>query len=128
MELKTHISDRKTGISYTLYGDYYLPDLTLLEEKETCPVGRYGRLHGKYIKAHQHIVYTELLITGKLHSYLVDINEQAQNMFDLLVKQMAEMQGLNEHLKAKDQMAWVGAMNNIRNRAEELVFKELVYV
>jgi len=127
MELQKHIVNERTGIRFTLKGDYYLPDLAIPEDRETRPVGRYGRLHGKHIKAHQRIAYTELLTTGKLHSYLAGFNEQAQNKLDLLVKQMAKKQSVTEKLKAEDQMAWVGAMNNIRSCAEEIVFKELVY-
>lgn len=80
MELQKHIENEKTGISYMLQGDYYLPELALPKDMETRPIGRYGRLHGEYIITHQRIAYTELLTTGKLHSYLQDINEQAQMM------------------------------------------------
>ena len=127
MELQNHITDEYTGINYTLQGDYYVPDLTLPEDNETRPVGRYGKLHGNYMKSHHRIIYTDMLTSGKLHSYLADINEQAQDMLELLVKQMAEKEGVNERLKATEQIGWVGAMNNIRNCAEEIVLKELIY-
>ena len=127
MELKAHIFDEKTGISYTLHGDYYLPDLMLPEENETRFVGKYGRLHNQYLKQNQKGTYISLLTSGKLHSYLADVEEQAQDKMELLINQMAKAQGVTEKLKAEDQMAWVGAMNNIRSCAEEIIFKELVY-
>lgn len=128
MELQKRIIDEKTGISYTLHGDYYLPDLKLPENNETRSVGKYGRLHHRYLKQNQKSTYISLLTSGKLHSHLADIEEQAQNRMELLINQMAKAQGITENLKAEDQMAWVGAVNNIRNCAEEIVLKELVYV
>lgn len=127
MELKKHITDKKTGISYTLHDDYYLPDFAFPEDHETCSVGRYGRLHGEYMKHHQRIAYMDMLKSGKLHSNLADINEQAQDMLELLIKQMAEKQCVTEKLKANDQMRWGGMINNIRNSAEEIVLHDLIY-
>ena len=128
MELKKHITDENTGFSYMLRGDYYLPDFELPEDNEACFIGKYGRLHLQYLKQNQKGTYTSLLTSGKLHSHLANVEEQAQNRMDLLIKQMAKAQGVTEKLKAENQMAWVGAMNNIRNCAEEIVLKELVYI
>lgn len=128
MELKKQITDDNTGISYPLHGDYYLPGLKVPEDNETRFVGKYGRLHHRYLKQNQKGAYISVLTSGKLHSHLVDIEEQAQERMDLLINQMAKARGVTEKLKAEDQMAWVGAMNNIRSCAEEIVLKELVYV
>jgi len=125
--MQKQFTDEKTGISYTLQGDYYLPDLTLPEETETRSIGIYGERHRRYLKTHRKVVYTELLTSGRLHSYLADINEQVQERFDLLVKQMAEQEGVTEKLKAENQMEWVGRMNNIRNQAMEIVNDEIIY-
>ena len=125
--MKKQFADEKTGISYTLQGEYYLPDLALPEETETRSIGIYGEPHRRYLKAHRKVVYTELLTSGRLQSYLADINEQAHERFDLLVKQMAEKEGLTEKLKAENQLLWVKRMNNIRNRAMENVNNEIIY-
>ena len=127
MELENNISCKQTGISYTLHGDYYLPDLKLPEDKETRFVGKYGRLHHRYLKQNQKGTYISLLTSGKLYSHLADIEEQAQIQIELLINQMAKAQDVTENLKSKDQLAWVGAMNNIRSCAEEIVLKKLVY-
>ena len=124
--MKKHITDEKTGISYTLQGDYYLPDLAL-PDSDDRPIGIYGRRHGEYLKQNCRVIYTELLTTGKLHSYLADIDEQAWDRLQLLVKQMAAQDGVTETLKAENQMLWVGKMNNIRNRAMEVVNSEIIY-
>lgn len=126
--MKQNITDENTGISYTLKGDYYLPDLKLPENNETRFVGKYGCLHLRYLKQNQKGTYISLLTSGKLSSHLADIEEQAQNKMELLIKHMAKAQGVTEKLKADDQMAWVGAMNNILSCAEEIVLKELVYI
>jgi len=99
----------------------------LLEDTETRSIGIYGERHGRYLKNYRKIVYTQLLTSGKLHSYLADINEQAQERFELLVKQFAEKEGVTEQLKVKNQMDWVGKMTNIRNRAMENVNSEIIY-
>ena len=126
--MKKHFTDAKTGIGYTLQeGDYYLPDLALSEEMETRSIGIYGERHRSYLKTHRKVVYTELLTSGRLHSYLADINEQAQERFDLLVKQMAEKEGITEKLKSEHQLLWVKRMNSIRNRAMENVNAEIIY-
>lgn len=124
--MKQHFTDEKTGINYTLQGDYYLPDLAL-PDGEQQPIGIWGQRHLRHIKQNQRVLYTNLLTSGKLNSYLADINRQAEEMFSRLVKQMAEREGVTEKLKADNQMAWVGRMNNIRSRAIEIVNNDLIY-
>ncbi len=124
--MKQHFTDEKTGISYTLQGDYYLPDLKLpAEEKQ--PIGVWGQRHLRYIKQHRKAFYTNLLTSGKLNSYLADIDRQAEEMFSRLVKKLAEKEYLTEQVKPDNQMAWVGRMNNIRSRAMEIINEELIY-
>ena len=113
-------------ITYTQQGDYLLPDLKLPEQPKV-EIGIWGKQHLKYIKRHRPILYTNLLTSCKLTAYLADINEQAEDMFFRLVKQLAEKEGVNEQLKAGNQMLWVKRMNNIRNRATEIVNTELIY-
>ena len=124
--MKQHFTDEKTGIRYTLQGDYYLPDLALPAEEQQ-PIGIWGQRHLRHIKQNQRVLYTNLLTSGKLNSYLADINRQAEDMFFRLVKQMAEHEGVTEQLKADNQMEWVARMNNIRNRATEIVNAEIIY-
>ena len=126
--MQKHIIDEKTGISYTLQGDYYIPDLTLPPETDSRPIGIWGRRHRDFLKNHRKAVYSIMLMDNTLHSYLADINEQADNMFSRLVKDMAKAEGITENLKAENQMEWVGRMNNIYNRAMEIVNSELIYV
>lgn len=114
------------GGTYTQVGDYLLPDLKLPEEEQQ-PIGVWGQRHRRYLKEHRRATYTALLASGKLNSYLADIDRQAEGMFLRLVKQMAEVEGVTEQLKADNQMEWVGRMNNIRNRAMESVNTELIY-
>ena len=125
--MKQHYIDEKTGISYTLQGDYYLPNLILLAEKEERHIGVWGQRHARYLRQNHKILYMNLLTSGKLNSHLADIEEQAQEMFSRLVNQMAEREGVTEQLKADNQMEWVKVMNNIRNRATEIVNSELIY-
>ena len=124
--MKQHFTDEKTGINYTLQGDYYLPDLALPAEEQQ-PIGIWGQRHLRHIKQNQRVLYTNLLTSGKLNSYLADINRQAEEMFSRLVKQMAEREGVTEKLKADNQMAWVGRMNDIRSRATEVVNTDFIY-
>jgi len=112
-------------ITYTLHGDYYLPDLTL--PTGNYEIGRFGRLHFKFLKQHKKITYTNLLTSGKLNQYLHDIDIQAQEMFEHLIKEYAERQGVTEQPKAERQMEWVGKMNNVRACVEEVVLNELIY-
>ena len=125
-KMKKHITDTKTGISYTLQGDYYLPDLSLPAEEE-IPIGVWGQRHAAFLKNHQCSVYNEFLVSGKLQQYLAQIDRDARDMFDLLVRQLAEQEGVTEQLKAEDQMAWVQKMYSVRNRANEIVNHELIY-
>ena len=124
--MKQHITDPKTGIGYTLHGEYYLPDLSLPAEEE-IPIGVWGQRHAAFLKNHQPGVYNEFLVNGKLQRYLAQIDRDAQEMFDLLVRQLAEQEGITEQLKAEDQMEWVQCMNSIRNHATEFVNHELIY-
>jgi ribonuclease HII len=124
--MEKHIKNEKTGISYTLHGNYYLPDL-VLPDTDNRLIGIYGKRHSKYLKQNRRVVYTELLTSGKLHSYLADIDEQACERLELLVKQMAEQEGVTERLKAENQLLWIQKMSNIRNRAIEIVNNEIIY-
>ena len=124
--MEKHIFNEQNGLWHELQGDYYIPCL-VLDEEDTRPIGMWGRKHLRYIKAHRSALYTTLLINGKLNSHLTEIDNRAVEMFDRLVKQLAEKEGIIEQLKAQDQMAWVGAMNNIRNRAEEIVNAEVIF-
>ena len=121
-----YIYDEKNGLWYELQGDYYLPCLRLSEE-ETVHIGICGQQHRRYLKSHRKVLYTSLLTSGKLNSYLADINQQAEELFSRLVKQMAEAESVNEELKSMDQMVWVQRMNSIRNRVSEIVSEELIY-
>ena len=114
------------NITYSRHGDYRLPDLCL-PEQETLPIGKYGLLHKAYLKTHRKIIYTNLLTAGALHKHLAEVDQQANDMLELLMKQMVAAQGVDEQLKAEDQMLWVGKMNNIRACAEGIVLKEIVY-
>ena len=124
--MKQHFTGEKTGISYTLQGDYYLPDLALPAE-EQFEIGVWGQRHLRHIKQNRRVLYTNLLTSGKLNSYLADIDKQAEEMFSRLVKQMAEREGVTEQLKADNQMDWVQKMNNIRSRAIEIVNHDIIY-
>ncbi len=124
--MEKHIYNEQTGISYTLQGDYYLPDLVLPDEEEQ-PIGLWGQRHLRYIKQHRKVLYLNLLTSGKLNGYLADLDKQAEEMFSRLVKQMAENEGVTEQLKADNQMEWVARMNNIRSRATEIVNTDLIY-
>ena len=114
------------GGTYTQVGDYLLPNLKLPEEEQ--PIGIWGQRHLDYLKHHCKVTYTNLLTSGRLNAYLADIDRQAEEMFVRLVKQMAEAKGITEQLKADSQIEWVCRMNNIRNRAMEIVNSELIYI
>jgi len=113
-------------ITYSRVGDYNLPDLTLPEQEHSF-VGKYGLLRKAYLKNHKKIVYTNLLTSGELHEHLVEIDREANERLEILMKQLSEAQGITESLKSDNQMLWVGAMNNIHQQAEEIIFKELIY-
>ena len=116
----------QNGGTYRQVGDYLLPNITLPEE-ETAHIGIWGQRHERYLKQNHRVLYMNLLTSGKLNSYLADIDKQAEDMLFRLVKQMAKREGVTEALKVENQMEWVGQMNNIRNRATELVNAELIY-
>ena len=124
--MEKYIFDKSNGLWYELQGDYYIPCLTVPAEEEK-PIGIWGRRHLQYIKKERKALYTELLTSGRLSTYLADINEQATERMLLLTKQMADYEGVNEKLKSQDQMLWVRRMNNIRDRAMEIVNHDLIY-
>jgi hypothetical protein len=124
MEKKNANTD--TGISYTLNGDYYLPNLVLPDANHR-PIVIYGKQHRDYLKKNRRIVYSELLTSGRLHSYLADIDKQVRERLELLSKQIARQEGITETLKAENQLLWVQKMNNIRNRAMEIINREIIY-
>ena len=119
------ITDERTGLKYELVGDYYL--IAGDDESEGRPIGIWGQRHLRYLKKHRRTVYTELLTSGKLNDYLADLNEQAEDMFFRLVKELAQKDGITEVLKVTDQMEWVRRMNAVRKIAEETVYSELIY-
>ena len=115
------------GGTYVRQGDYLLPCLSLLAKKENKPVGVWGHRHLRYLKQHRKVLYTNLLTSCKLNSYLANIDAQAEDMFLRLVEQIANREGVTEQLKAENQIEWIGRMNNIRSRAMEIVHAELIY-
>ena len=121
------IYDENNGLWYELQGDYYIPCLKLQEEEQQ-PIGIWGQRHLRYIKQNRKVLYLNLMTSDKLNGYLADIDKQAEDMLSRLVKQMAEREGVTEKLKADNQMEWVARMNNIRNRATEIVNAELIYI
>ena len=124
--MEKYIYDEKIGLWYELQGDYYIPCLKLPDEEQR-PIGIWGQRHLRYLRQHRKALYTELLTSGTLNAYLADLNEQAESVFLELVKQMAAREGVTEQLKVQDQMLWVQRMNNIRNRAMEVVNNDLIY-
>ena len=122
-----YIYDENNGLWYELQGDYYIPCLTIPEE-EQLPIGVWGQRHKRYLKEYRPALYNALLLSGKLNAYLAGIDQQAQELMDTIIQQMAEAQEITETMKATDQMAWIGKMNNIRVSAMEAVDKELIYV
>ena len=125
-EMKKHIYDESNGLWYELIGDYYIPVLTLSSDEQR-PIGKWGRMHRDYLKEHRPILFNDLILCGQLWTYLADLNEQAQERLSLIIDQMKVSEGVTEELKAAGQMAWVGAMNSIRNRAEEIILHEMIY-
>ena len=124
--MKKQIYDEKNGMSYTLHGDYYLPDLVLREEEPTY--GKYGMLRKQFLKEHRSARYQYLLLIGKLSEHLNQTDQEAREQVETLMEQMTEKQGVTEELKAQDQMEWVRLMNNIKASAEEIVLKNMIYV
>ena len=124
--MEKYIFDESNGLWYELQGDYYIPCLTVPVQEERL-IGIWGQRHLQHIKQERKALYTELLASGRLNTYLVDINEQATEQMLLLTKQMSDREGVTEQLKAQDQMLWVQRMNNIRDRAMEIVNNDLIY-
>ena len=124
--MKKQIYDEKNGMSYTLHGDYYLPDLVLREEEPIY--GKYGMLRKQFLKEHRSAGYQYLLLIGKLNEHLNQTDQEAREQVETLMEQMTEKQGVTEELKVQDQMKWVGLMNNIKVSAEEIILKNMVYV
>ncbi len=124
--LYKQIQDMKNGLTYTLHGDYYFPNLNLSEVDKT-PIGRYGRMRMNYLQENRPGLYTRLLLSGKLYDHLSEIDQTCQDRLDRMIPQMATAEGINEALKASDPMAWVGRMNSIHHRAEETILAELIY-
>lgn len=125
-EMKKHIYDESNSLWYELIGDYYIPILTLSSEEQR-PIGKWGRMHRDYLKEHRPILFNDLVLSDRLWTYLADLNEQAQDRLSLIIEQMKASEGVTEELKAADQMAWVGAMSNICNRAEEIILREMIF-
>ena len=115
----------ENGLGYLQTGDYFIPDLKLPQENRS--IGKYGRMHRDYLQEHNPIRFDDLVLEGKLWTYLADLNEQAQDRLQLIIRQMQEAESVNDELKENNQMAWIQAMNSIHNRAEEIVLHELVY-
>ena len=126
-ELKKSIHDNTTGLDYTLVNNHYLPNLTATAPAEH-PTGRWGRLHKTYLKEQHPVQYNQLLLSGVLSSYLAKLDKQAEEQLALTIRQMQEAEGVTEALKAADQLEWVCRMNSIRNRAEEIIKTELIFV
>ena len=126
--MKQYIYNKQNGLWYELRGDYYIPCLDLPAEKEERSIGVWGRRHLRYIREHKKALYTSLLTSGKLQSYLADVEEQAQELFDRLMKQRAEREGITETLKADNQMEWVQRMNALRSAVIETVNAEVIFV
>ena len=126
--LKNTLHDSNNGLDYTLVNDHYLPNLTAAAPAEQHPTGRWGRLHKTYLKEQHPIQYNQLLLSGVLGSYLAKLDKQAEEQLALTIRQMQEAEGVTEALKAADQLEWVRRMNSIRNRAEEIIKSELIFV
>ena len=126
--LKNTLHDSNNGLDYTMVNGYYLPNLTVAAPTEQHPTGRWGRLHKMYLKEQHPIRYNQLLLSGELGGYLAKLDKQAEEQLALTVRQMQEAEGVTEALKAADQLEWVRRMNSIRNRAEEIIKTELIFV
>ena len=126
-ELKPRIHDEQTGLDYVLVGDYYIPAIELPEDDDR-PIGKWGRMHRAYLEETNPLLLNHLILTGKLHIYLANLNEQAQSRYRHLVRQMAENEGITEDLKRQSQWVWVKAMNSVASRAEEIIKSEMINV
>ena len=125
-ELKPRIHDEQNGLDYVLVGDYYILAITF-GEPDDRPIGRWGHLHKAYLKNYRPAEYSGLVLSGRLHSVLADLNEQATDRCNRIIEQMKETEGVTEAMKASDQMLWVRSMNSIRNRAEAIIKYEMIY-
>lgn len=125
--LPLHVHDNQNGLDYTLHGDYYLPDIKN-PETDSRPIGKWGRMHLVYLKEHKPGLYSRLILSGRLYRDLADLNEQAQARLEVIIQQMQRSEGVDERMKAQDQMLWVGRMNSIRERAEEIILAELIFI
>ena len=125
MELKKHYTNEQTGINYTLHGDFYLPDLKVAEANIT--LGKWGMMRKSYLEKHKKVFFSSLLIQGKLYQHCAEVEAQARDMFDALIEQMKEAEGVTEQLKEENQLEWVCRMENIEQRAREVVCAELIY-
>ena len=126
IDLSTNIYDARNGLNYTLHGDFYFPDLQLSSTDKT-PLGHYGRMRLNYLREYRPGLYTRLILSGKLYEHLAEIDQTSRQRMECIILQMFQAEGVDEKLKAKDQMTWVGRMNNIRQRAEEIILAELIY-
>ena len=124
LDMEKHIYDENNGLIYTLHGDYYLPDLAVPEE-ETANYGKYGMLRKNYLKEHKPWRYQSMIFSGKLNTHLNEVDLQARDRVEILVKQMAEKQGITEQLKSKQPMVWVQKMNELKNVAEEIILQNI---
>ena len=122
--MKRFIHDEKNGLDYERVGDYYIP---CLKAPEAPNVGRFGMMYRDYLRTHKRVAYSGLMLSGKLKEHIEDVDRQSEEMFSQLVEQMKQAEGVTEELKAADQLKWIGLMNNIRNRAEEIVLNELIF-
>ena len=125
-ELKSSIHDGVNGLDYVLAGDYYIPAIKLPEDDDR-PIGKWGRMHRAYLEETNPLLLNHLILTGKLHTYLAELNEQAQDRCRIIIRQMASAEGVTEELKRRSQWEWIKAMNSIVNRAEECIKHELIY-
>ena len=126
-ELKQTIIDERTGIEYILKGDYYIPNL-VMPPRKNIRIGRYGRMRARFLKENKKAEYSIMLIDNTLQDHLVEVDKTANERYDLLMKQFAKKENVTEELKAKNQMEWVKAMNNIKNRVEEIIANEIIFV
>ena len=125
-ELKPRIHDEATGLDYVLVGDYYIPAIGLPEDDDR-PIGKWGRMHRAYLEETNPLLLNHLILTGRLHTYLADLDEQAQDRYRLIIRQMTTAEGVTEDLKCRSQWEWIKTMNSIMNRAEESIKRELIY-
>ena len=125
-ELKPNIHDATNGLDYVLAGDYYIPAIELPEDDDR-PIGKWGRMHRAYLEETTPLLLNHLILTGRLHTYLADLDEQAQDCYRLIIRQMATAEGVTEELKRRSQWEWIKTMNSIMNRAEESIKRELIY-